>query len=169
MCLWLLTLVCDAAMPELTLSEKGDAYLFTTQEEDCAALSAPANSKYWDAMGKCNACASVSGCGFCRSTMTCTLGDGAGPAGSIPCYDWIIEPEECPVNPRCEAATDCKACAGAAPCVWCASDATCMSVEESYGSTCQAMVSEPPCPEVVVPSNVTIGFTCAFLEKMFRC
>uniref|UniRef100_K3X8I9 Peptidase S74 domain-containing protein n=1 Tax=Globisporangium ultimum (strain ATCC 200006 / CBS 805.95 / DAOM BR144) TaxID=431595 RepID=K3X8I9_GLOUD len=56
-----------------------DGYFFKTTAELCKSLSPPENSKYWDAMDKCKPCTLVSGCGFCRSTMKCMLGDKLGP------------------------------------------------------------------------------------------
>lgn len=151
-CLCVLTIVCEAIQSIPYLSEDRRHFKLT-QPEECEALSPPPNSKYWDAMGQCNVCSSTPGCGFCRSTMTCAYGEEKGPDGPMSCPDWLFTPEDCPVNPYCNLATRCDDCAGMDQCVWCSSDATCMSVEESYGSTCQTLVTETPCPAVVVPST----------------
>lgn len=151
-CLCALTIVCDAIPATLIRSADGSKYTATDPEE-CEALSAPPNSKYWEAVGQCNICSSTPGCGFCRSTMTCAYGSETGPRGSMSCPDWLFTPEECPVNPYCNLATNCGACTRSTACAWCSSDATCMSFEESYGSTCQSLVTEAPCPIVVVPST----------------
>ncbi|KAG7388534.1 hypothetical protein PHYBOEH_007808 [Phytophthora boehmeriae] len=126
---------------------------------NCSALSPPANTKFWEAMDRCYGCAAEPSCGFCSSTLTCVAGNLQGPYQQfqIWCSDWIPEAEACPVNPQCDAITDCGVCASSTECVWCASDASCMAVEEGYGSGCKALVREIPCPKVVVPETIIVG------------
>jgi len=127
---------------------------------NCSALSPPENVKYWDAMDHCYACAGDPSCGFCQSTMTCAAGDANGPLDryKLWCGVWISSPDSCPVNPQCNALTDCGACAGSRECVWCASSSTCLATEEIYGSGCKSVVANAPCPAVIVPGTYSRAF-----------
>ncbi|RLN45160.1 hypothetical protein BBJ29_003325 [Phytophthora kernoviae] len=154
---WSLQLLrVSSAQTDVKAWTRGDGESTTV---NCSALSPPVNTKFWEAMDRCYDCAAEPSCGFCRSTMTCVAGNVQGPYQQfqIWCSDWIPEAEACPVNPQCNTITDCEACAGSNECVWCASDASCMAVEEGYGSGCKALVSETPCPKVVVPETIIVG------------
>ncbi|KAF4319608.1 hypothetical protein BBO99_00005954 [Phytophthora kernoviae] len=154
---WSLQLLrVSSAQTDVKAWTRGDGESTTV---NCSALSPPVNTKFWDAMDRCYDCAAEPSCGFCRSTMTCVAGNVQGPYQQfqIWCSDWIPEAEACPVNPQCNTITDCEACAGSNECVWCALDASCMAVEEGYGSGCKALVSETPCPKVVVPETIIVG------------
>lgn len=153
MAVCLLTVVCEA-LPLAVVIDRVAGTNKIYQAEDCEAISAPPTSKYWDAVGRCGDCVSIPGCGFCRSTMTCVYGAHGGPVSRMSCPDWLFYPEECPMNPHCNSWTECDTCARVPQCVWCSSDATCMSVEESYGSTCTSLVTETPCPVVVTPRTL---------------
>lgn len=137
----------------------------TSTTTNCSALSPPENAKFWDAMDHCYACAAEPTCGFCQSTLTCAPGDANGPFDryKLWCGVWLSTIDSCPVNPQCSAITDCGTCAAASECVWCASDARCLSVEEGYGSGCKSLVSEAPCPAVIVPGaclSAQFGLAC---------
>jgi hypothetical protein len=152
--LWSLALVSSAPTTVKTwVRDDADA---TTV--NCSALSPPPDIPFWDAMDRCFDCAAEPACGFCRSTLTCVPGNLHGPYAryQIWCNDWIPEAEACPVNPQCDTITDCGSCAASDECVWCASDASCMAVEEGYGSGCKALVSDAPCPTVIVPGTVLL-------------
>lgn len=120
---------------------------------NCSALSPPPDTPFWQAMDRCYDCAAEPSCGFCRSTLTCVAGNLQGPFDryQVWCSDWIPEAEACPVNPQCDTISGCGTCVASDECVWCASDASCMAVEEGFGSGCKALVSDAPCPTVIVP------------------
>jgi hypothetical protein len=121
---------------------------------NCSSLSPIENSGYWQAMESCYACAIEESCGYCHSTMRCEEGNSFGPLSrDSSCPHWIFKAETCPINPECHQLTDCGICAAATQCVWCGSDARCMSVEESIGSSCRAIIAEEPCPAVIVPGK----------------
>ena len=65
-------------------------------ESMCSSLNSLEDRPYWTEVATCTPCASLSGCGYCLSTLACVEGDDSGPSDGSPC-------------PECD-------------CAWCASE-----------------------------------------------
>ncbi|MFH0738018.1 MAG: hypothetical protein V1827_05860 [Candidatus Micrarchaeota archaeon] len=87
-------------------------------QEECATMSAT-----------CGQCLSKSGCGFCKSTNSCLLGDADGPGvSSCPEADWTVTEEGCNVVPNedmCGSITNCATCLSGSGCKWCIQGSIC--------------------------------------------
>ena len=75
---------------------------------NCSVFSSTDADLYWDAVARCPACMSESGCGYCLSTLMCLPGiDESGPTDGSSCPDWIIDSNSCPAVPNCGDYVDC--------------------------------------------------------------
>ena len=68
----------------------------STTSETCIQYSAKDTDEYWDAVGKCPSCTSITGCGFCMSSLQCLEGNDKGPTNGLPCSSCSFSNVTCP-------------------------------------------------------------------------
>jgi hypothetical protein len=99
-------------------------------QQDCATLSPD-----------CGSCLAKPGCGWCKATNACYLGDESGPAGDVTCAtgEWTVTEAGCTIQASgktCEDQYNCAFCLSGTGCKWCIQGARCApagSAEECFG------------------------------------
>jgi hypothetical protein len=98
-------------------------------QQDCATMSAD-----------CESCIAKQGCGWCKTSNSCFIGNEAGPSVST-CEpgDWTFDVSQCE-GPKgggtCEAQYNCADCLTGTGCKWCIQGSVCVSAdstEECFG------------------------------------
>ena len=136
-------------------------------ESMCSSLNSLEDRPYWTEVATCTPCASLSGCGYCLSTLACVEGDDSGPSDGSPCPEWISKSDACPNTPACEVHDACDACAGDSDCAWCASEGTCMTISSIFEHDCRGTVFDVPCPESFVTTNRVMGNVVVEADPLF--
>lgn len=144
--------------------------------------------EFRDAIGRCQDCSSIDGCGYCLSTLQCISGTDSGPSNGVSCPSWTFSNSSCPgtsfspllnklslalysyccfilflVVPNCGDYADCYGCASQEQCAWCASENLCTTISEAFSRDCRGLVFEPPCPNNFVsgkPNRTNAHFCC---------
>ncbi len=88
-------------------------------QQDCATLSQ-----------NCGACVAKAGCGWCKFSNGCYLGDEEGPAGGVTCpeNDWSVTESGCSLESsgkKCEDQYNCAFCLSGTGCQWCIQGSKC--------------------------------------------
>ena len=95
-----------------------------TSQSECATLTST-----------CSACVSKQGCGWCKSSNSCFLGDENGPKVSS-CLEgeWAVTEAACaaPVGgDACSEKTNCADCLSGSGCKWCIQGSKCTASSDS--------------------------------------
>lgn len=100
-------------------------------QQDCATLTS-----------SCGLCVSKPGCGWCKSSNSCLLGDSEGPdAGQCEASNWAVDDVSCSapvdtVGTSCEDQYNCAFCLSGTGCKWCIQGSKCVpagSSEDCFG------------------------------------
>lgn len=98
-----------------------------TTQADCATLTPD-----------CESCLAKQGCGWCKSSNSCFLGEESGPSvSSCSANDWATTVSECKIvteEESCSKITNCADCLSGTGCKWCIQGSTCTS--ESSAADC---------------------------------
>ncbi|MBD3210071.1 hypothetical protein GF318_01700 [Candidatus Micrarchaeota archaeon] len=100
-----------------------------TTQTDCATMTPD-----------CESCLAKTGCGWCKSSNSCLLGDESGPGvSSCPEGKWTVTVQGCSVveeGESCSDITTCSDCLSGTGCKWCIQGTKCVpesSPEECFG------------------------------------
>jgi hypothetical protein len=101
-----------------------------SSQQDCATLSQ-----------NCGSCVAKAGCGWCKSTNACYLGDSEGPAADVACPEgeWAVTESGCSLEAsgkKCEDQYNCAFCLSGTGCQWCIQGSKCAPAgtsEECFG------------------------------------
>ncbi len=95
-------------------------------QADCATLSP-----------NCGSCISKPGCGWCKTSNSCFLGNSNGPSvGQCQPADWAVTDSECKaptttVGTTCAQQYNCAQCLSGSGCKWCIQGSKCTDSDSS--------------------------------------
>jgi hypothetical protein len=112
-------------------SAKPPAPSGTATQQECATMTP-----------NCGACIAKAGCGWCKTSSGCYVGNVDGPA-VVDCQpgDWAVTEEECkapssPVGSTCAEQYNCAHCLSGSGCKWCIEGSKC--VDASSADACSS-------------------------------
>jgi len=118
--------IIDVTNPGGNQGTGGSGIVATTQQE-CATLTPT-----------CSDCVAKTGCGWCKSSNSCLLGDASGPSASnCKADEWTTTQNGClqPVNGGgCSSKTNCADCLSGSGCAWCIDGSVCANI--NGGGSC---------------------------------
>ncbi len=120
--------IIDVTNPSGSQGTSGSGIIATTQQE-CATLTPT-----------CGDCVAKQGCGWCKSSNSCLLGDSNGPSASTCKADeWTTTQNGClqPVGVGgCSSKTNCADCLSGSGCAYCIDGSVCAPV--NGGGSCSS-------------------------------
>lgn len=97
-------------------------------QQDCATMT-----------GSCAQCVAKQGCGWCKSSNSCFIGDAGGPdVSSCQPGDWTVTEAGCATpagGSSCTKQTNCAFCLSGSGCKWCIQGSRCVDASSTDACT----------------------------------